>query len=267
MRTPHLFVDEPNLSVAWARAFLAVMERGVRGLAPLVVRITGFEDGEPQERQDIRTCLDETLALLGQHSCHTVTNTIFPVNLWRHSTDRHELYARYNALLPRLRRRSRENRHGLYFGRIIAFGRGPEDGNQIEHLIKNFEAGVRRPTAMVLNIFDPGRDHTRQRRRGFPCLNRIGLSVVGKGKLALKADYPAQFLLERAYGNYLGVCRLGKFLAGELNVELVQVTCTADLALLGDVPKRKLRALAAAVHDMLAGQAVAVNGESHANAG
>ena len=60
MTTP-LIVEEENLSVAWAVAFLRAMEPGVRGIAPLVVNVTGFRDGDPQEVPDIRECLDNTL--------------------------------------------------------------------------------------------------------------------------------------------------------------------------------------------------------------
>src|SRR5262249_53770153 len=148
-----------NLSVAWARAFLASLDRGIRGLAPLVVHSTEFEDGEPKERQDIRGCLDEALDRLDQYSCHTVANTIFPVGLWEHcGHNRHALFSRYLTLFERKLKRRKGNHFGLYFERMIRFGRGPEGGNQLEHIIKNYEAGVSRPTAMVACIFDPERD-------------------------------------------------------------------------------------------------------------
>jgi hypothetical protein len=161
------------------------------------------------------------------------------------------------------------NHFGLYFERLIAFGRGPEGGNQIEHLIKNYEAGVSRPTAMVLNVFDHERDAPLgQRVRGFPCMKGIELTPLGGGKVAIKADYPAQYLFERGYGNYLGLCRLGKFIAWGLGLELTQFTCTVGIASTGDVPKRELAALADALRVMVEGhRATVLNGESHVNVG
>ncbi len=35
-----------NLSIAWAQAFLAVMEHGVTELAPLVISVTDFTNGD-----------------------------------------------------------------------------------------------------------------------------------------------------------------------------------------------------------------------------
>ena len=36
-------IRESNLSVAWARAFLALMRRGVNGISPLFIEVAGIE--------------------------------------------------------------------------------------------------------------------------------------------------------------------------------------------------------------------------------
>jgi hypothetical protein len=125
-----------------------------------------LQGGEPQEVKEIRQHLDETLLALGKRRCHTVANTIFPAHLWRRSAGRQGLYAKFNRITPKLKRRP-INRNGLYFERMTAYGSGRQDGNQIEHMIKAYtECGVHRATALVLNVFNPARDHTNQRRRG-----------------------------------------------------------------------------------------------------
>ena len=68
--------------------------------------------------------------------------------------------------------------------------------------------------------------------------------------------YATQYLVERAYGNYLGLCRLGAFVAHELGVPLLRMTCftciaeldakKADLATLVNVIGKSLVASAAA---------------------
>jgi hypothetical protein len=250
-------IRENNLSAAWARAFLALMRPGVRGIAPLFVEVAGLSDAVPAEIDAIRRRLDQELVRLDRHSCHTVANTIFPCNLWESSNDRPHLYARYRSLLPRLHRH-KENRNGLYFERMIAFGGNrPLDGNQIEHLIRIWGEGVRRPTAFVVNVFDPARDHTRQRRRGFPCLHSVQFTPLGRGGLAINASYPTQFLFERAYGNYLGLYRLGRFVAGELGLELRQLGCSIGMARLGEVAKSRVLGLATDLRDVLGGLAAA----------
>lgn len=248
-------IRESNLAVAWARAFLALMRRGVNGISPLFIEITGMQDGTPVEIPGIRSCLDQELVRLGLYECHTVANTIFPCNLWERSSDRHDLYARYRRILPALLRR-RENRNGLYFERMIAFGGDrPADGNQLEHLIRIWGEGVRRPTAFVANVFDPARDHTRQRRRGFPCLHHVTFTPLGRGGLAVNASYPIQFLFEKGYGNYLGLYRLGQFAAHEVSRELTQFTCSISTARLGGVSKAQLQVFAADLQGLLQGLA------------
>ena len=61
--------------------------------------------------------------------------------------------------------------------------------------------------------------------------------------LAVTGFYATQHVFEKAYGNYLGLCRLGQFVAHELGLKLVRMTCVTALAKLGDVGKTGLQAL------------------------
>jgi hypothetical protein len=245
MTTTPLFVNEGNLSIAWAKAFEAVLARGVRGIAPLILNITGLEEKEI-EVPAIRKLLDDALRRQGHADCHTVANTIFPAQLWKRSSSRQTLYDRYLKMLPKIRRRDAGNRYGTYFERMIRFGKTAPHINQLEHLFGIWET-VKRPTAYQLNIFDPARDHTRQPLRGFPCLQHVSFTPLGMGKMSVVATYPAQYLFERAYGNYLGLYRLGKFVAGELKLDLTQFTCVVGIGLSGDKSKRVLRELSEAL--------------------
>jgi hypothetical protein len=225
-----LLIEEDNLSVAWGKAFLQVMHAGE--IAPLVVVIKNLENREPPEVPSIRDTLDQALAAAGKASCHTVGNTIFPWNMWNPEVDRHELYTRYRRLLPRIRK-YKGNRYGVYFDRMIAFGQdGNGEGgvNQLEHIIETWRGGNHRRTALKASIFDPHRDHTNQRQRGFPCLQEVGFARHGKDGLAVIGFYVTQYMFERAYGNYLGLCRLGLFIAHELGLRLAKVTCVASPA-------------------------------------
>jgi hypothetical protein len=269
MRTIPMFVEETNLSVAWARAFLRVMERGVKAIAPLTIHLTGFQDNRPEESEPIRACLDGTLKSLGMYTCQSNANLICPIAWYERAADRHAFFKRFLEFYPGLRRWNRLNRNGTYFGRMVAFGRGPEDGNQLEHLIKNYtERDVSRPTAMVVSVFDAGKDHTAQRRRGFPCLNMVQFADLGRGKLSVNAHYPCQFLFDRAYGNYLGLCQLGRFMAQELDLKLTQMTCTIGIAQRGGAAKRDLRDLEATLRTMPeVRSAITAQEAAHAHAG
>ena len=140
----------------------------------------------------------------------------------------------------------RRNRYGVYFQRLIAFGHGGADDrgvNQLEHVIKTWHNGNHRRTALQAAIFDPNSDHTNQPRRGFPCLQQVAFAQEGKEGFGVTGFYATQYIFERAYGNYLGLCRLGRFMAQEMGRQLTQVTCIASPAKC-DRPKCFLRNLA-----------------------
>ena len=226
-----LTIEEDNLSVAWAKALLRVVEEGE--ISPLSVVIRGFTDGEPLEVAPMRELLDETLGADEKAlSCQQVANTIFPNSLWNPRADRQQLYDRYRRIIPRLLR-DRRNRYGVYFQRLIAFGHDSayEGGvNQLEHILQTWEGGNHRRSALQAAVFDPSRDHTNQRMRGFPCLQQVAFAPQGSGGLAVTGFYATQYIFERAYGNYLGLCWLGRFMAQEMGRQLTQVTCVASPA-------------------------------------
>lgn len=152
MSNPAL-IDQPNLSLAWAEAFRAIRNVSDHRISPLALTFTGFSDGEPIEDAGIRNALDAALKVTAKPSIQTVANTIFPQVLWRRAKgDRHALYAQYRENLPDyVALDPIQNKRGLYFGRLIAFGLNhktgeplaqfpsgslPEDGNQLEIIIK-----------------------------------------------------------------------------------------------------------------------------------
>jgi hypothetical protein len=223
-------ISEKNLSIGWAKAFLRAMNPR-KDLTPLVFMIRDFEKGKVCEDDTIRGLLDKTLKSVGMQSCDTVANTIFPSSLWNPRVSREKLFERYKKILPRIRKYPK-NRHGVYFGRLIAFGNGNAEVNQLEHVIKTYLGGNHRRSALQMAVFDPFRDHTNQPLQGFPCLQHVTFACCGDCKLAINGFYATQYLFERAYGNYLGLCRLGKFVAHELGLELVQMNCTIGIGIL-----------------------------------
>ena len=238
-----MIIDEHNLSVAWGKAFLGVMQ--CKEIAPLVVTIKGLGNETPPEVPAIRSSLDHVLKAEGKGLCHTVANTIFP-SMWNRQRNRLELYRRYLKILPRLRKH-RGNRHGLYFERLISFGHNDDHKcgfNQLEHVIETWKRGNRRRTALQAGLFDPLRDHNHRRQHGFPCLQQVAFAHNGSSELTVTGFYATQYIFERAYGNYLGLCRLGLFMAHGMGLRLDRVTCIATPAVRGKLPKYKLKPLA-----------------------
>ncbi len=234
--------EEDNLSLAWARMFVRLAERTDEELAPLVVSVTGFKNGETMEDGTVRNALDACLEATERQCVNTVANTIFPQSLWDISKgDRKEFYATYLENLPSyVDMALSKNGRGLYFARLIAFYTNPrtgerlpyiptggevDDGNQLEFIIENCRPKTRR-TIFQASIFDPLRDHTRANQLGFPCLQHVSFVPDFAAKtLKLNAFYASQQGLDRAYGNFLGLCRLGVFVAHETGLTFERMTC------------------------------------------
>lgn len=237
---PRLF-KQTNLSHAWAEAFLHIIDNPGKEISPLVVSITDFNDGIPNEDTDIRRSLDNCLTAKGEQKIETVANTIFPHSLWRRSKyEREGLFERYLNSLPRIKAiEPHKNRRGLYFERLIAFGSGPRNGNQLEYIISEYQArpGVRR-TMFQASIFDPGRDHVRSAQLPFPCLQHVSFVPQGETQtLTMNAFYATQQLFNKAYGNYLGLCRLGNFMAKEMELTFSRMNCFVGVAKLDNITK------------------------------
>ena len=245
-----MLVEEDNLSVAWAKVFLTVLKSNE--VSPVVVTIRDIGDSGPEEIADIRNALDDVLEGDGKGlSCNTVANTIFP-SIWNPRADRQELYDRYNRILPKLRKDQR-NKYGLYFQRLTSFGASKEGQggfNQLEHIIQTWHKGNHRRTALQAGLFDPNRDHTHQPVRGFPCLQQVSFAPCGDGGLSVTGFYATQYVVERAYGNYLGLCRLGRFMAHEMGLRFDHMVCIASPVKL-DRPKYSVRALAEKLRNAL----------------
>lgn len=236
-----LTIQETNLSHAWAKAFLAAASPGGGEIMPVVVTVTGFSDNQPVETPSIRQMLDQALLNNKRFLCETVASTIFPQSMWNPSAGRELLFQRYQDLLPGLKKLEPSNKYGLYFERLIAFGH--DKVNQLDHIIQTYQGGNHRRSALQASVFDPIVDHTNQPRRGFPCLQQVVFTPCGKREMTVTAFYAVQYLFEKAYGNYLGLCNLGHFMAHEMGLRLTQLTCIAGVAKLGNVIKREIQEL------------------------
>lgn len=240
------YVEEQNLSVAWARALRLATAPGRSEVAPLVVSVTGFDHaGRFQEEPRIRTALETLLENGGKQSVDTVANTIFPLSLWNPSVERRLLFERYRRIASRIRHASRKNSRGIYFERMISGGPAGRE-NQLDFAISTFRArpGVRRSVLQV-GVFDPCRDHSGAAQLGFPCLQHVTFAPTGDG-LGVNAFYATQYIVERGYGNYVGLARLGRFVAHEVGLPLTRLTCFTGVAEC-DMPKSRLDKLLRAI--------------------
>lgn len=232
-------IKEDNLSIAWAKAFLATM--GHPEISPMTITVTGLSNESIPECCEIRNTLERSLKDHSFWSCHTVANTIFPKSFWNRNKERTLLYKRYLRSLKQIRK-CKGNCNGIYFERLIAYSENKI--NQLEYIIETYTIkSNHRRSALQASLYDPTCDATDQKRRGFPCLQQVGFSRIGKSGLCVTGYYPKEHILDRGYGNYLGLCRLGQFMASEMGLELAQMTCFVGVACVGNLAKTPLRNL------------------------
>lgn len=237
--------SETSLATAWARVFLQFVDRQDRTFAPFMLSIAAGPEGNPVEDEDLRDALDACLAEVDQQSVEVVAKTIFPAAIWRRAKgDRQELYRYYREYLPDyVSMAPNKNSYGLYFARLIGFGidpktgspvghlakaKLPEQGNQLEFIIQACKPGAQ-SMALQAVIFDPVRDQVKE-RRGFPCLQHVTfVRDHEQGTLSLNAFYALQSFFVKAYGNWLGLMRLGAFVAGQTGLRFDRLNCFAGV--------------------------------------
>jgi hypothetical protein len=221
-----------NLSLAWAEVFLQLMGRGVAEIAPAVITITDFDERSlPREIPELRQAIDA----VNKQSYRTVASTIFPNSLWvpEGKDNAERLYARYEKVWGTIAK-CPANSKGVYFRRLTAYKPQLENEdqehrpvNQLTHIIETYGRGNHRHSALQAAIFDPTRDHTHNRQRGFPCLQQVAFNH-SDNQLEVTGFYALQHHVPKAYGNYLGLCWLSRFMARQMGLQLSQVTCIAS---------------------------------------
>ena len=228
-----------NVSHAWASAFIKCYEATGVVLSPAVVSFPAYDSDGNVEVPEIREIVESQLEdpskfLQNQSVVETVAGTIFPDSIWRLSGgDRHLFFDKYEKMLPFIRRKQ-SNRRGVYFQRMMAYDpaiEGEKPINQLEHIITTWTLGNHRHSALQAGIFDPRFDHSNARLWGFPCLQQVAFhpnGANGKDGLSIVAFYATQTLEEKGYGNYLGLHRLGEFMAREMGLQFKEVICIAS---------------------------------------
>jgi len=221
-----------SFSDAWLRAVTQAMNSLEHEISPLVVVIELTRGAVLEEDFSVRNALDEALLLSGNATVETVSNTIFPNSLWNPGRPRAELFDRYQSILPKVRRYP-PNRRGVYFERFMSYPgkRGQRGRNQLDDIISSFRKGNHRRSALQLGVFVPEVDINDSRQLGFPCLQQVAFEPdASRGSLAVTGFYAMQYLFRRAYGNYVGLARLGQFVAHELGLALERVVCVSAVA-------------------------------------
>jgi hypothetical protein len=234
-------VRQPTFQLAWKEA-MSALSRNQWEVYNLVVQIEDPCAFDEQFHQEV----EQFCRLHGLLGPRHVAYTIFPRRLYRIKGSADKLFGAYNrqgGLYDWLRTRPLGG-WGTYFRRMTHYESLGGAVNQL-HLI--IEAINRRrrvwKAAYTVVIQEPGEETTRP--RGAPCLNYIAVQMEPKDlhpSLGLLCVYRNHDMLERAYGNYWGLCNLAHFLAQETHSTPGSVTCVSSHAYVGS-PRRPVRDL------------------------
>jgi hypothetical protein len=238
MNASPLLIEETNLSNTWRRTLEYIVNSNGKEITPLVITLTEFN-----ESSKIREIIDSHLQENKLSSIQTVSETIFPESLYKLvAMDREALYREYNKNLPRIRKIDVRNSHGTYFERLINYDE--KELNQLEIIISSLNNKTNnRRSKLQASIFNPSKDHTEKVFQGFPCLQHITFYKSENGGLILNSFYAIQYLYERAYGNWLGLINLGKFIANETGLEFERFNCFIGIEQLDSINKSQAREL------------------------
>jgi thymidylate synthase len=161
-----------------------------------------------------------------------VAYTIFPHGLYQKIGNCPQLFRAYNrsnGLYERLQRRKPS--WGTYFRRMTHYEKSGTPVNQLGNIIEAIR--TRRTVskaAYTVVIQNPGGETVRP--LGGPCLNYLAFQIEAEKSMVmgLLAVYRNHDFLERAYGNYWGLCNFLIFLANEVNAVVGPLTCVSSHA-------------------------------------
>lgn len=180
-----------------------------------------------------------------------VAYTIFPHKLYEiyaTSDDLFHAYNRQGGLYERLRRRPHSG-WGTYFRRMTHYETNKGTVNQLKKIIDAIygRSNIYKAAYTIL-IQKPGGENVRP--LGSPCLNYIAIQLENRmKKLGLLCIYRNHDYLERAYGNYWGLCNLVKFLANETGFTIGPLIVVSSHAYINNA-KRKFKSLIQSLNEI-----------------
>jgi len=258
-------VHGETVSEAWLNAVQVVDAAPQCRIFHLVTRISNPVTEDPT----IRAAADTLLRDLDLAPAETVANTIFPAQLAAICAGPGDLAQRYRRMYPTLRRLHKSNRRGTYFGRIVAHPAAGGERDQLADLIERlrtelrtrgpksarYEVNVAGPGELVqpaeecpaedlsgggpVHIYAAGKDTSPM---GFPCLSFCSFQLDGDA-LHMIAQYRYQYLIERGYGNYLGLGRLLGYVCASVGLRPGQLMIVAGVAAVDSAARYRIARL------------------------
>lgn len=231
-----IIITAHSFQEAWAQAVAELKVNGWK-IWNLVVQV----DNPSAINTDMQ---NSTIQFAKHHNLITpvqVAHTIFPYKFYKPGTSREKLYKLYWRYFNFTRTQAHSG-WGTYFERMIRYAPDGDFDKAIDQLSTIIDAingrVVNYGSAYTMVTLYPQKDV--KRKMGAPCLNYLTVQVETlperEKRINLLAVYRNHDFLERAYGNYFGLCKLLEYIAAETNSEVGRLTCISSHAY---VPKHR----------------------------
>lgn len=222
-----ILIIEDNFQLVWKKVLLLLKENHW-DLYNVMVQFPSSINCE-NELNKKYTSFTKAIGILKPKS---VVYTIFPYKLYRRNRNIDTLSDKYiHKEIPHLKRMPKYG-WGTYFLRMVDYN-GDGNSNQLKRIIDAINERDRTTRAgYTIVIEKPGGETVKP--LGAPCLNYIAIQLEKikgvRDRISLLAVYRNHDFLERAYGNYLGLSHLLKFIADQTDLEVGKITCVSSHA-------------------------------------
>lgn len=238
-----------NLSSGWLEAVRLLVDQPNKKAVHLIVRIldpTSEDIAVREAVQQLITQINQGRAESKQlPDIETTRNTIFPARWAARHPDPADLAEHYRSHYTEDGLRGFPgNKDGTYFGRIVSYPRGDgvDPGDQLNETVRKLRVelatGQAKSSRYEINIYNERLD---RKTMSFPCLAHASVHVHEK-RLHMQAIYRNEYLVERGYGNFLGLAELQGYIAATVGLKVGELLMTIGHAEL-DANKGPIRAL------------------------
>jgi thymidylate synthase len=252
---PDRYIAGDHLSTAWLEAVKQCYDTPTAKAVHLILRIADPTAEDMTVRAAAQGLIDDWNRR-HQPSRHmydvlTTRNTIFPASWAARYPEPEKLAEYYRARYARLRSHETGNRFGTYFGRLVAYPRESkhdDTADQLSTLVaklrQELKGGRPKSSRYEVNVFSERYDTNTM---SFPCLAHVSFHLH-QGQVHEQAVYRNEYLVGRAYGNYLGLAQLQEYIAAACGADVGELLVTV-----GHVELDGRRAAVKAMLDDLAG--------------
>lgn len=221
-------IEAGSVSEAWLNAVTLLHQTKGHKAVHLVARIHHPTEEIPEIRAAADDLIAHSTAKPEPWSVDTTRNTIFPAAWARRNPEPTALAAYYRDRYPQLQQ-VKNNRLGTYFGRIVAYPRANgTTGDQLTETVRKIRQELDTPgpksSRFEINIYCEAKD---TQPMSFPCLAHVSVHMH-QHHLHMQGVYRNEYLIGRAYGNFLGLGQLQGYIAAATGLQVGELLMTIN---------------------------------------